>query len=129
MATWAEVQGYVHSNYQVSREPNDEMLGLLFDTGEGRSQMVYVHHVFGHGHEWVRVVSLVGELTDVELNFAMAISASFVGASLQMTGDSLAVVNYQLLATIDAPEIDLSLTIVAMGADALEEATRQSDEH
>lgn len=129
VATWADVRNYVHQNYRVDRDPRNDLLGLNFDTGDGRSQMVYLQLMEGHGQEWVRFGSIVGEMDRVNGPMAHLIGSNLVGAALQMTGDSLAVVNFQLLATIDGPEIDLSLTIVAIGADALEEALLQSDEH
>lgn len=129
MATWPDVSTYVHANYIVHREPTHDLLGLEFGTGDDRTQLVYLRPMTGHGQEWLWIASFVGDLAQIDVPAALELSGNLVGAGLQQVGDSLVISTYQLLATIDAPEIDLNLSVVALAADGFEEFFTGRDEH
>lgn len=99
------------------------MMVLCFGADEGRTQTIYVRFHIHDNLEWVGFKSILlggSPVSDAQVRLALAVNENFVGASLQMTGPALAVVNYQLLGTIDGPEIDHSLRNVGLAADAIE---------
>lgn len=123
MATWSEVQKYVRQNYQVNREPEDDLMVLTFQTTPGRDQQVFVGHLTsGGGREWVRFASVVGEIRRIDLVRALQLGSEKIACGLEQIGDLVAVVHYQLLATVDGPEIDLGLVLAASNGDDLERA-------
>jgi hypothetical protein len=128
MATWPEVQKYVRQNYEVSREPADDLMILRFQTTPGRDQQVFVSVITtGNGREWVRFASIVGRIDNLDLTRALELASENIACGLGQIVDLLAVVHYQLLATVDGAEIDLGLTVAAANGDDLERALVGSD--
>ena len=84
VATWSDVVSYVQANYKVAdQEPN--MLKLVFDLGNMRSQLVFVWRVQPHGgDDWVQIESPIGELGNIDLPKALVFVSNTVCGGLAM---------------------------------------------
>ncbi len=124
MATWQEVKNYINSNYQV--EPGEGgMLKLLFNTGSGRSQFVFVGHM-DIDPPLLIFTSPIGDLNKMNINRLVdATSDSPFG--IRAFGDWVGLWHVQLLDTVDPAEIDVPLGLVTLFADQLEERFGDGD--
>lgn len=60
MATWADLNDYVHATYRTT-DISPRALELLFDLGGGRSQLVWVcAHDGPEGEGWASIDSAIG---------------------------------------------------------------------
>lgn len=129
MATWTAVKAYLRGNYIIEDEPIDDLVIMLFDTGSGRDQRVYVGRdtLAADGTEWLKVASVVGQVDRLDTRRALHLASSAVCGGLQLIEDLLAVVHWQPLANVDQNEIDVPIQLAVTTADALEQALTGSD--
>ena len=118
MAKWRQVKSYIYQNYQVSGDSGD-ILTLLLDTGNGRSQIVHVGH-FDADDQSSIMLSVFAQKSTVSADRVLT-ATEIILAGIRSTGDLYAVSHMQLLETIDEPEIDWQMVLVASYADQLEE--------
>ena len=118
MAKWRQVKSYIYQNYQVSGDSGD-ILTLLLDTGNGRSQIVHVGHVDADDQSSI-MLSVFAQKSMVSADRVLT-ATEIIPAGIRSTGDLYAVSHMQLLETIDEPEIDWQMVLVASYADQLEE--------
>lgn len=124
MATWQEVRNYINSNYQV--EPGEGgMLKLLFNTGSGRSQYVFVGHM-DLDPALVVFTSPIGSMNKINLTRLLD-ATSEIPFGVRAFGDWVGLVHVQLLDTVDPAEIDVPLGLVTLFADRLEERFGEGD--
>src|ERR1700709_1049543 len=90
MATWDALKSYIRSTYKVAEERPD-MVKLVFETGELRSQIVLLWHMTlaGNSEEWVQIESPSGELESINLTHALKEIQDTVCGGLAMAGDNL----------------------------------------
>jgi hypothetical protein len=125
MATWQQVKSYIYANYNVSKD-SGEMITLLFDTGNGRSQLVFVGLLDIGEYSSIRLSSPFAQWSNVSAERALRATES-TGVGICSIGDYLATTHSQLLATIDEAEIDWPLAYVTSTADKLEQQLGQGD--
>ena len=125
MATWQQVKSYIYSKYTVS-DDSGTMLSLTFDTGQGRSQMVFVGLLDAGDVSSIRFSSPFAQWSKVSAERALRATES-IGVGIGSVGDFLVTTHSQLLATIDDAEVDWPLIYVTSMADALEQALGQGD--
>lgn len=124
MATWQEVKNYVNSNYQV--EPGEGgMLKLLFNTGSGRSQFIFVG-LIDMDPALVVFTSPIGSMNKINLNRLLD-ATSDTPFGVRAFGDWVGLVHVQLLDTVDPAEIDVPMGLVTLFADKLEERFGEGD--
>src|SRR5688572_20696325 len=72
MATWEQLVEHVQKEYKIDQQKED-MLRLLFNTGEGRSQVVYLWKatLLDGAEEWVQIESPFGRADTVDLRKAL----------------------------------------------------------
>ncbi len=119
MATWQQVRNYIFSKYQVSND-NGNFLTLVFDMGNGRSQMVHVGQIEAGEMSSVIFSSPFADKARVSADRALN-ATEVVPAAIKSIGDYYAVSHTQLLGTIDEPEIDWPIILVTTHADQLEQ--------
>jgi hypothetical protein len=120
MATWQEVKSYLKSNYKI-RSEEDDFVSLVFETGDGRSQLIFVAHL----NEWIRFSSPIAKKAESDLATIVERAAGF-GIGIHGM-DWYGLVHMQLLATVDSAEIDAGLDWVTAFADEVEKAVSSED--
>jgi hypothetical protein len=125
MATWQQVKSYIYANYNVSKD-SGEMITLLFDTGNGRSQLVFVGLLDIGEYSSIRFSSPFAQWGNVSPERVLRATES-TGVGICSVGDYLTTTHSQLLATIDEAEIDWPMVYVTSTADALEQQLGQGD--
>ena len=125
MATWQQVKSYIYANYNVSKD-SGEMITLLFDMGNGRSQLVFVGLLDIGEYSSIRLSSPFAKWSNVSAERALRATES-TGVGICSIGDYLATTHSQLLATVDEAEIDWPLAYVTSTADKLEQQLGQGD--
>jgi hypothetical protein len=128
MATWADVVSYVHSNYKIAaEEPN--MMKLIFETGNLRSQMVLLWHMTLQDgrEEWIQIESPFGELASTDLAKAVREVGNTVCGGLACAGDFVTFRHSLPLDNLNINEFERPLALVTSTADRLESALTGGD--
>ena len=119
MATWQEVQTFIHANYKAI-VVNADLLRLEFDLGNGRSQNIFVGHA-GEGTDMdcLRFSSpFATEDAITPAQFAQVCEGAIFGAT--KIGNLYAFVHIALLEGLDANEITVPMAWVTHQADEAE---------
>jgi hypothetical protein len=120
MTTWIDVKRFVHANYKAE-ELNDSLLKFLFDTGNLRSQIIFMEYAQNDfGGQWVKVNSPIGRVDEVDVVKAAEKIADMLVGGIIVSGDYVYVSNSMPLQNLDANEITEPLTRIVNIADALE---------
>jgi len=129
MATWADVVGYVHSNYRVSDErPN--MIKLVFEVSGLRTQVVFVWHLalMDGTEEWIQIESPFGEFGQVDLAAALEKVSETVCGGLALYQNMVTFRHAVPLANMNINEFERPLTLVTSTADQFERALTGGDQ-
>jgi hypothetical protein len=121
MTTWNDLVGYVHANYKITDESHN-MIKLVFDTGNMRSQVVIVWHLtLGDGsEEWVQIESPFGEVGSVNLAAALQQIGNTVCGGLAQAGNLVTFRHSLPLENLNINEFESPLALVTTTADNLE---------
>lgn len=121
MATWTELASYVRSNYKIGMEEPGK-IGLTFETGNLRSQMVFLWHLtLANGSEdWVQIESPVGQLEEVDLARALSAVGQTVCGGLATQESFLTFRHAVPLLNLNINEFERPLLLVTTTADRLE---------
>ncbi len=127
VASWDQLKQYIASAYPASEVITPRAIRILFDTGSGRSQLVFVSSLQDRsGAEWASIDSPVGRLGEVNLNAClMAVSGLVCGglAHLKLGGDDLLAIRHVVpLSNLDLGEFEEPLNVVVTSADDFERA-------
>lgn len=130
MATWMDLASYVRSNYKIGMEEPGK-IGLTFETGDLRSQMVFLWHLaLADGTEdWVQIESPVGRLADVNLLSALSETGSMVCGGLAAFDDLLTFRHAVPLLNLNINEFERPLLLVTTTADRLERVLTGRDNY
>ncbi|WP_433532888.1 hypothetical protein ACQPYA_13305 [Micromonospora sp. CA-263727] len=128
MATWANLATYVRSNYKISDERHD-MIKLVFETGNLRSQVVLLWHVTlaDGAEEWVQIESSFGELNSVNLVQALREVGDTVCGGMSVLGDLVTFRHSVPLLNLNINEFERPLALVTSTADRLEQLLTGAD--
>jgi len=127
MTTWMDVKRFVEANYRFE-EVNDSLLKLLFETGDLRSQLVFVgYDKSGADVEWIRVNSPVGPVQQLDLHGAATRLGDKIVGGLVIIGDYVYVTNSVPLQNLDANELVEPMLRVMSIADELEKEMLGTD--
>ena len=121
MATWNDLTTYVKNNYKISDEqPN--LIKLIFDTGNLRSQVVILWHLtLSDGNEeWVQIESPFGEVGSIDLNQALQAVGNTVCGGMAMFGNMVTFRHSLPLQNLNINEFTGPLAMVTTTADQLE---------
>jgi hypothetical protein len=121
MATWSDVVQYIKSHYRISEEQPD-MIKMVFDTGDLRSQVVFIWRqtLAGGEEEWVQIESPFGELGSVDLGRALAEVGSTVCGGMAQFANVVTIRHALPLENLNLNEFERPLALVTNTADAIE---------
>ena len=119
MTTWAEVKTYVHNKYKVE-DANEDLMRLLFSLDNGRSQLVYIKHVYNDSAEWIRIESPIGKAADMNIASAARIASEKIVGGIIIIGETVFLSNAMPLQNLDGNEVDEPLGRVMTIADEME---------
>jgi len=120
MASWNDVKSFLKSNYKVQKE-EDNLVVLLQEFTDGRSQMIYIIKKEHKGVVWADISSPVGTLKTSDINSALEVLDTATCGGLVKVGDFHAVRHCMPIADLSNEEIDGPIKLVAGAADTLEE--------
>ncbi len=121
MATWGEVKTFVHDNYKAD-DLADEVMKMVFETSDLRSQLVFLtHYTLQAGEEdWVSLESPFAEVGNVDLNRALEEVGNLVCGGLSQVNTMVTLKHSVPLANLNINELQRPLALVVNSADALE---------
>ena len=90
MANWASLVDYVNRNYKIA-DQNDTMVKLIFNTGDLRSQVIFVwkSSLMNGAEEWVTFESPFAEIAQVDLGTVLKEASNLVCGGLGLVGSML----------------------------------------
>jgi hypothetical protein len=122
MASWNDLSAYVHRTYKIADE-NDNMIKLVFETGNLRSQVVVLWHLtLAGGEEWVQIESPFAELGSVNLGQALQHVGQTVCGGMALLGNMVTFRHSLPLDNLNINEFESPLILVTKTADELENA-------
>jgi hypothetical protein len=122
MVSWSQLREYVYSNYKVKGEEGN-VLELLFDLGNGRSQLVYISYqtLMDGAEGWLHVESPFGTLDRIDLQRAVRAVGGMVCGSIASVADRFVTLRHSVpLENLDLNEFERPLRLVTTSADELE---------
>jgi hypothetical protein len=121
MASWNGLVDYVRQNYKIAEETPGG-IKLVFDVGNGRSQLVFLwrQQLMNDDEEWVQVESPCAEVGQVSLQRMLEELGKMVCGGAAIIGNHVVVRNSMLLADMDVAEFERPLQLVTGTADRLE---------
>ena len=129
MATWKQVRDYIQSNYDCKYNEEADLLSLVFDTNEDRSQVVIVsRNKSNSGDNWIEIASPIGEVSKNDIFDLLEDLTDYVCGGAILIDDEVWIRNRILLDSIDSPTIDNVMKIIAGIADDLEDKYVGGDE-
>jgi hypothetical protein len=130
MASWQEIIAHIESQYTVNRM-SENMIALTFGFDDGRSQAVAIHYApsFGPMPAHIRFFSPLGDRKKLKRKLGDILEESGdLPFGVTRVGDWVGVVHTALADTIDGPEIDVPLGLLAGVADEFERKFTGGDE-
>jgi hypothetical protein len=128
MASWLQLKQYIHSTYKVSEDIGDG-IKLLFETTDGRSQLVFLTRqiLLDGAEDWVLIESPFGELGRVDLAAAVTEVGNLVCGGIAASGKFVTLRHAVRLPDLDLAEFERPLVLVTVWADRLEAAFTGGD--
>lgn len=129
MTTWNELSARIRSTYKVADEKAG-ILKLIFDLGNGRSQLVLIsREVLMGSEEWFSIASPIGDASQINLGKALERVGSMVCGALAQTGRVIVLRHSAPLANLDINEFERPLLLVTTTADRLERELAGGDQY
>jgi hypothetical protein len=121
MATWSDVKTYIHETFKVD-DLSDEVMKMVFETGDLRSQLVFLtHYTLQAGAEdWVAIESPFAEVGSVDLDKALEEVGNLVCGGLSRVATMVTLKHSIPLANLNINELQRPLALVVNSADTLE---------
>ena len=125
MATWQEVHDYIHGNYKASDADSSRVV-LGFQLDGGRSQQVHVQAVADGAV--ILVMSPIAEIDKINLR-QLLMMTNDTPFGVACDGEMVVMQQTLLTATLDAPELEIALTMMTAHADAFEQVLTGGDSY
>lgn len=121
MANWNDVANYLRQNFKINRDEGD-VLSLLFDVGNDRSQLVMVSKGSMNitDEEFAVIASPIAQARNVNIQTVLEEAADYVVGGVVKIGDSLAFKHAVPLANLDISELVGPMNLVLKAADQME---------
>lgn len=128
MATWKDVQAFIHNNYKAT-DISDDIIKLVFETPGLRSQIVFVSRsTILEDQEWAVVSSPFAKVGSVDLKTALDEVSNYTVGGLYCVGDLLMVKDAVPLKNLDINELVDPMLLVLHAADFIEKKLGTGDE-
>jgi hypothetical protein len=125
MANWNALRSYVKSNYNIA-DDNLDSLRLIFDTGSGRSQVVFVSKIGDTG--WAQVSTAVCEESQINPRDALIRNSQMTVGGLALVDGGPVIFRHAFpLADLDPAEFEIPLGIAVNFGDELERELTGAD--
>jgi hypothetical protein len=120
MPSWSEIQEYARSKY-ILQNDEESWFALVFEYDSGRTQKIRVGKFTAFDEEWIEFRSIVCKGDEMSPKVALRKNADFVIGALALDSDDDYVFLHSApLATLDLPEFERPLHVIARTADSLE---------
>lgn len=127
MANWEALRRHIKSNYKI-RDDQLDMLTLTFDTGGGRSQIVFVRKMVLADSEWAEIATPVAMEADISARDALLKNAQVVVGGLALMDDGTLMFRHALpLKDLDVDEFEVPFGIIVNFGDMLERELHAAD--
>lgn len=125
MATWNQLRQYLQETYKHEPFGDQGGLRMVFDMGEGRSQVIVIEpqRLMGGDEEWAVIESPIGDMRQIDLSRALEEMGTKVCGGLAVAGNApdLLVMRHAVpLANLDMNELERPIGLLLHSADALE---------
>lgn len=125
MADWSTLRGFVMANYKIDRDLGED-IRLLFDVGEGRSQIVLISKIADTG--WAEVSTAVCREDHLDARDALRRNSKMKIGGLALLDDGTVVFRHAFpLENLDPNEFQEPLHTAALYGDKLEREIAGSD--
>lgn len=121
MLTWHDIQSHLQARYPVTLQGPRQFL-LTFSYPDQRSQMIRIEGFDALEREWLCVRTRVCALANLAPQEALLRNRELVIGHLCLEGDYYLLTRNYLLSTLDLPELELGMQVIARTADELESA-------
>lgn len=128
MARWQDVRTFIHQQYKAE-DMGENIMKLVFDVGDGRSQLVFLirEALLDGSEEWVVVASPFAPQAAADLAKVVDKVANLVCGGLSRIGEHLVLKHALPLANMDTNELIRPMQLVLTSADKLEQELLGSD--
>jgi len=128
MATWEELQGFINSNYTV-KASNEFNLQMVFDLGDGRSQLVFVGRAGELGDStWAGISTIIANENQIDHRDLLRRNADLTVGAIALLENGTVVYTYTIrLEDLDINEFEVPLRIVLFTGDELEKVLTGED--
>jgi hypothetical protein len=127
MPTWEELQEHVRKTYKL-QDDEPGYFSLVFRTSEERTQLITVRRVTAFDADWVEFRSAVCRRGQMDPEMALKHNAQFAIGALALDAEKYFILYTIPLSTMDPPEFELPLHVIAKTADSLEGTFTTGDE-
>ncbi|MBA3020740.1 hypothetical protein [Propionicimonas sp.] len=129
MATWDAVKTYLVGNYKLEMIGGGSLVKLLFEFGDGRSQVVFIQHHTDQNKKptWLDFLSPIGKVAEIDLAAALRATEEYASGGISQIGD-LAMLRISVpMENLDRNEIEQPLEFVCVVGDEIEKALTGQD--
>lgn len=128
MATWADLSGYIRTQFKIARD-DGTVIKLIFDVGDGRSQVVVVASETLADVEWAAIASPFAKAAGADLLEVLEVAGGFLAGGIVKIGDELWVRHSVPLPSLDREDFSEPLAFVTHAADILEQRFSSGDSY
>ena len=119
MATWTELKQFLYNNYKIDNDSGD-VIRMLFDTGNGRSQFISVHNF----DPLVTFSAPFGKVSDINPATVLKSALPF---GVAQVNDFYTMIHTSWIATLDELEVHAPIDALVTRADELEKELTGKD--
>ncbi len=120
MPSWAEIQEYARSKY-ILQHDEENWFSLIFEYDSGRTHRINVRKYAAFDEEWIEFLAMVCKGNEMPPKVALRKNHDLVIGALALDkDDDYVLVHNAPLATLDLPEFERPLHVIARTADSLE---------
>ena len=119
MANWTELKQFLYNNYKIDNDSGD-VIRMLFDTGNGRSQFISVHNF----DPLVTFSAPFGKVSDIK---PATVLKSAVPVGGWQVKDCYTRIHTSWIATLDELEVHAPIDALVTRADELEKELTGKD--
>jgi hypothetical protein len=121
MANWEALRRHIKSNYKITDDQLD-MLALLFDVGDGRTQIVFVRKMMLGDLEWAEITTPVCTEADITPRDALLRNSDLVVGGLALMDTGTVMFRHSLpLKDLDVDEFEVPFHVIINFGDRLEQ--------